>query len=207
MNNKLIDALVEDLQPVKRPSPWAAPRLFLACLLTTLIFAWLMRGNRMLAADPTLTLWSWLKLLPFALGAVACVWLTCDTTIPARRTRRWITTLLIAAVLILISFVTAGLMSPDANVLNPSAFGCVRSIVIFAIPPLAFMLWFARQRATTHPAFAGACAGAAAGLLGSLAYGMSCRIDGLAFISVWYATGILAVATIGSLLGPRILRW
>ncbi|WP_428388603.1 NrsF family protein [Mucisphaera sp.] len=207
MKPDLIDTLVRDLKPVKPAGRQASLRLLITCLLATLLFAWLMRGNRMISGDPSQTVWSWLKLLPFALGAIACMTLATDQTIPGKPSRPGPHITLTLAILLLLGFTAAGFTNPDAQVLIPSAWGCVRSIITFAILPLTLILWFASQRAATQPALAGALAGAAAGLLGALAYGMSCRIDGLAFIGVWYTVAILVTTTLGYLLGARLLRW
>ncbi len=53
----------------------------------------------------------------------------------------------------------------------------------------------------------GAAAGLLAGSLGALVYCLHCPELAAPFLGTWYLLGMLIPALIGSLLGPRLLRW
>jgi hypothetical protein len=80
-------------------------------------------------------------------------------------------------------------------------------IPIFAIIPLAALIWAMRQGAPTDPTRAGAVAGLVAGALGAAAYALFCPDDSLPFIAVWYSAAMLFTTLVGALLGRPLLRW
>jgi hypothetical protein len=54
---------------------------------------------------------------------------------------------------------------------------------------------------------AGAVAGLAAGAFAATVYCLHCQEVSALFVLTWYSLGILLAASVGALLGPRLLRW
>jgi hypothetical protein len=84
---------------------------------------------------------------------------------------------------------------------------CTTMIPVFALGPLALMLWAFRSGAPENPARAGAVAGLIAGGLGAAFYAAHCFDDSPLFVATWYTLAIAFVAGLGALLGSRLLRW
>lgn len=84
---------------------------------------------------------------------------------------------------------------------------CAGSILLMAAPVFVGAMLALRSLAPTRPALAGAAAGALAGGVGAAVYAMHCMELAAPFLAVWYVSGIAAMAVLGALLGPRLLRW
>lgn len=208
MSKDLVDHLVADLTPVDPPRSFAIARLAIIALLVATALAWFILGNRFVDADPTLSSFSWIKLLPFALGVVGFGFLARDISIPGRRPSRAVWVFILAALIGVIGFIVGGWIDDGrTSLLLPFGTKCVRWIVLLSIPGMLLLFGFARRRAVTRPATAGACLGATSGVIGAVVYGMSCSIDRLLFVGVWYVVGIFLVTVLGGVIGARLLRW
>jgi hypothetical protein len=84
---------------------------------------------------------------------------------------------------------------------------CLLCIPLFAVVPFAALIWFLRKGAPTDLKRTGAIAGLVAGALGATAYAFHCPDDSIPFIAVWYGAMVASCASVGALLGPRLLRW
>lgn len=84
---------------------------------------------------------------------------------------------------------------------------CLVCIPLYAAVPFAALIWALRQAAPTDPRRTGAVAGLVAGALGAAAYAFQCPDDSVPFVALWYGGTIALCALVGSLLGPRLLRW
>lgn len=84
---------------------------------------------------------------------------------------------------------------------------CMASIPLFSIPFLAAALLTLRQGATTRPGLAGAVAGLMSAGFGATLYGMHCTDDSPLFVATWYTIAALFVATVGALIGRRVLKF
>jgi hypothetical protein len=80
-------------------------------------------------------------------------------------------------------------------------------IPLFAIGPFGVLIWALRKGAPTNLARTGAMAGLVAGAIGASAYAFGCPVNSIPFIAVWYGAAIAGCAVIGTLVGPRLLRW
>ena len=78
---------------------------------------------------------------------------------------------------------------------------------LIGAPVLVAALAALRSLAPTHLASAGAAAGALAGGAGAAVYALHCPEVGAPFLAVWYVAGIALSTLLGTLLGPRWLRW
>lgn len=84
---------------------------------------------------------------------------------------------------------------------------CVFFIPVLSLAPLLGILWALREGAPSDPGLAGAVAGLAAGAIGGALYAWHCPDDSPLFVATWYTLGILIVASLGYLIGRRLLRW
>jgi hypothetical protein len=84
---------------------------------------------------------------------------------------------------------------------------CLRAILFLSLPAMILTFVFMRKGAPTQPLFAGAVIGMLSASVGALAYTLACRTDGTAFVAIWYAAACAIMATIGAIVGHRVLRW
>ena len=84
---------------------------------------------------------------------------------------------------------------------------CPWLVLGLAMPIFAGLLWSFRRLAPTRLRAAGAAAGLAAGAFAATVYCLHCPEVSAIFVLTWYSLGILLAASLGALLGPRLLRW
>ena len=84
---------------------------------------------------------------------------------------------------------------------------CSRWVATLALPILAGLMIAFRRFAPTRLRLTGAVAGLAAGATAATLYSLHCPEVSAVFVLTWYSLGIAVAATIGGLLGPRLLRW
>jgi hypothetical protein len=120
--------------------------------------------------------------------------------------------LLLAAPMLLILAVALEMMVVPSDLWMPRLIGhnmrfCTTMIPLFALGPLALLLWAFRRGAPDNPARAGAIAGLIAGGIGAAFYAAHCFDDSPLFVATWYTLAIGLVTGLGALLGSRFLRW
>jgi hypothetical protein len=85
---------------------------------------------------------------------------------------------------------------------------CLVAIPLMAVGPLGLMLAALRNTAApSNPAFAGAMAGVAGGMVAAFFYGLHCVDDSPFFVVTWYTLAIGLMAVIGAAIGRRLLAW
>jgi hypothetical protein len=84
---------------------------------------------------------------------------------------------------------------------------CPFRIAMLSVPVFVAVTWALKGLAPTRLSLAGGAAGLASGAIGAVVYTLHCREMGAPFLATWYVLGVLIPAGIGSLLGPRVLRW
>jgi hypothetical protein len=94
-----------------------------------------------------------------------------------------------------------------ALVLGSSWRVCTLSIMLLSIPTFVAVFWAMRGLAPTRLTLAGAGAGLLAGAQAVLVYTLYCSEMAVPFWGIWYVLGMLVTASLGALLGPRLLRW
>jgi len=120
--------------------------------------------------------------------------------------------LLLAAPVLLVLAVALEMMVVPSDLWMPRLIGhnmrfCTTMIPLFALGPLALLLWAFRRGAPENPARAGAMAGLVAGAIGATFYAAHCFDDSPLFVATWYTLAIGAVTGLGAFLGSRFLRW
>jgi len=84
---------------------------------------------------------------------------------------------------------------------------CPWLVLALAMPIFVGLLWSFRQMAPTRLRAAGAAAGLAAGAFAATVYCLHCPEVSAIFVLTWYSLGILLAASLGAVVGPRLLRW
>ena len=84
---------------------------------------------------------------------------------------------------------------------------CPFLVALLSAPVFAAVVWAMKGLAPTRLRLAGAAAGLLSGAVGALVYSVHCPEMEAPFIGFWYLLGTLIPATVGALLGPRLLRW
>ena len=80
--------------------------------------------------------------------------------------------------------------------------GGAASLLVFAM----LVLWL-RRGAPTAPDRAGLVAGVAAGAFGTFAFSLHCPDNDIVHIGIWHSTVVLAMAGLGRITVPRLIRW
>ncbi len=206
----LIDLLARGAGPA--PRAVAARRLSPAAIAGLLLSAW--AAIAVFGAIPSgtySTATPWMKMAYAGAMALAAGWLTARLSRPAAsfvRPRG----AAFAVVLAMAAWGAASLMSIPSGgrlgaVLGHSWFSCPWSVLALSLPALAAALWAVRGLAPTRPRAAGFAAGLMAGSVGAFGYALSCPEASPAFVAVWYTLGIALTGAVGSVLGPKVLRW
>lgn len=84
---------------------------------------------------------------------------------------------------------------------------CSMLVLALSLPIFGGFLWAIRALAPTRLRLAGAMAGLSAGGFAATLYGFACQETSALFVLTWYSLGIVAPMLIGSIIGPRVLRW
>ena len=174
------------------------------------IMAWLLGINPELASDARLPMF-WVRAAFAALLAIASVQLVGRLACPGAAVRvAWgVMALPVIAIWALATIVLIDAAPAERTelVLGSSWRSCPWNIALISLPALVLMLAAVRSLAPTRLRSAGAASGALAGALATLTYTVHCPELAAPFIGVWYVLGIAIPAAIGSLIGPRVLRW
>lgn len=208
----LIDLLANGALPVQgavstRRFGTAIPVAYLGgALLMTAVYG--VRPDLALAAS-TILFWSKLAFpLLVSIGALIAV---ARLARPAAKVGLGWWVMLIPLVLVWIAgawIVTTALpVDREVLLLGESWRSCPFNITLLSLPGFAAVFWAVRGLAPTRPRHAGAAAGLLASSIGTVIYCFHCPEMSPAFWSIWYVLGMLIPATIGALLGPRLLRW
>jgi len=208
----LISQLSQDVPPVPRRA--VGLRLALGILLgalvsaTAVVLALGIRPDLGLAMRGTAFWIKWGYTFSLALAAIV---MTVQLARPDSPRLRW-TWLLAVPVVLLTGLGIAELARTPpalwfAMWLGHSWMVCPWLVLALAMPIFIGLLWSFRRLAPTRLRAAGAAAGLAAGAFAATVYCIHCPEVSAIFVLTWYSLGILLAASIGALLGPRLLRW
>ena len=179
-----------------------------AALAFGILLAWL--GMRPMAAamrDPAF----WMKASYTLAATLAGFWLAARLARPSGRPGpAWVVVASAVSLLAIRALWEMNQAPPEA--MRPLLMGsswnvCSGRILALALPILAVLVVALRQLGPTRLRLAGAAAGLLAGGLAGLVYGFYCQETAAAFVLLWYSLGVAAVAAIGALAGPWLLRW
>ena len=182
-----------------------------AGLLLAVGAMWSVMGPRPDIASAAAIPMFWLKFL-VPLGLAAAFFVACSRlSRPGDRAGgAWKAVTMMLAVLwaaAAISLWAAPTAQRASMVEGTSSWSCVGSIALLAMPLFVCVLLAIRGLAPTRPTWAGAAAGGLAGSVAALVYAVHCNEMTLPFVAVWYMLGIATPAVLGSVIGPKLLRW
>lgn len=84
---------------------------------------------------------------------------------------------------------------------------CMMSALATSLVVGAVLVMWLRRAAPVTPHLAGMLTGVAATALGSLAYGLSCQLDGIIHIGIWHIAPVAIGAVVGRYAVPPLIRW
>lgn len=150
----------------------------------------------------------WTYTVSLGIGAVYAV-SRLARPVPTSLRRLW---LLAIPVLVLAGIGIAELASTPSQEwlamwLSKSWMVCPWLVLALSVPIFAGLLWSFRKLAPTRLRAAGAVAGLAAGAWAATVYCLHCPEVSAIFVLTWYSLGILLATGVGSLIGPRLMRW
>jgi hypothetical protein len=208
----VIDSLVGELKPVPRH---ALARRFVAgvlpALAVSLVLMLAILGLRIDMAEALMLPVFWIKSAYNALLAIAAFLAAYHLARPDGSRGRFFQVAAAIVAIMTVVAVSQLMMSPAETyrslIIGSSALHCPLLIFLFALPVLVGNVWVLRRGAPTDLRLTGFIAGIAAGAAGAWVYSWFCTENGMPFVLIWYSLGILLTGILGSLLGPRLLRW
>ena len=210
--DELVSLLAANAAPVDRNAVARRLGLALACgsLGAALLLAAAL-GVRADLGEMPLSPMFWLKLAFPACLAVAGVAAAARLSRPGMRFDGVWAGLALPVLLVwlmaLEAFVSAAPAQRPALVFGESWASCPFNIAMLSIPAFIAIFWAMKGLAPTRPALAGAGAGLLAGAVGAFVYAFHCTEMTAPFLAIWYLAGMAIPALVGTLLGPRLLRW
>jgi hypothetical protein len=153
----------------------------------------------------------WARLaFPASLGAAALLLLTRLSRPGTTIGKLWAVPAAPVVVVWIAAVAVLCLTSPDARM--PLVMGhtwrtCPFNILLLSVPAFIAVFWAIRGLAPTRLRLAGAAGGLVAGALATMAYCFHCPEMSVAFWAVWYLLGMVLAGVIGSVIGPRVLKW
>lgn len=122
----------------------------------------------------------------------------------------WLATLLPIAAMLLVA-ATLWLATPPHYRLQwdfgTTGWTASAAVVLLSLPSLAAVMHALKRLAPTRLTLTGAAAGLLGGSQGLLVYALYCSETPVPFWSIWHVSAILITAGIGTVCGPRYLRW
>ena len=106
-----------------------------------------------------------------------------------------------------IALIGANTTERESMVFGRTWNSCPFLIATLSVPVFVAITWAMKGLAPTRLGLAGGAVGLASGAIGAIVYSLHCREMGAPFLATWYLLGVLIPAVIGTLLGPRLLRW
>jgi hypothetical protein len=205
---QLIDDLVRDLTPVRRPGRVGYPTALwlLAATVYGLVIVFVtgpVRPGALMDFATHLPYVAETALAVFAIAALAVA--TLRTAIPARLpSQRWLVWLLPLAVWVAVYVVE--LRYPPAYYSSLGGrYECLWQVFLFSLPALALMLWSARRQFPLRPRVTGFLAGAAAAAIPGELMQFGCLYVP-EHILTHHLFPIALTAALGALIGPWALK-
>jgi len=208
----LIRSLAVDLAPVKRNM--VGRRIAFGILggaVVTVVMIMLGLGIRPDLSTAILGSSFWMKwgyTISLGVGAIAA---TIHLSRPDARRVRWPWLLLVPFGLLTILSAGELIRTPRSEWMallqGESWRVCPLLVLLLSIPILLGLLWSFRRLAPTSLRLAGAAAGLASGASAATLYCLHCPEASATFVLVWYTLGMGLAALVGTLIGPRFMRW
>jgi len=207
-HQQLIDLLVGELHPVERPGRIGG-RAMLWLLAATIYGIAILLGTGPLRPGALRDLATHVQFVGEAvLAAVAIAALAVAalrTAIPGElRGTRWLSWLLPLAAWVAL-YVVELRYPPDYVSHLGGRYECAWQVVLFSLPALALMLWYARRQFPLRPRLTGLLAGAAAAAIPGALMQIGCMYVP-SHILAYHIAPIALTAALGAFVGPWALR-
>ncbi len=210
-NEKFLDQLINDLQPVKTFAPPIQTALYwfviAVLIIATLDFFMMpLRADLAQKLSEFSFILQWIFLLLISvLAAMAVSWIGR----PGRPGQK----LLINASFLLMGvfssiFAARGLQMGAHLGCEFGGVRCMAAIIMLSILPAAFFFWQSRRAASVYPGLSGSLIGLASGTIGATALALSCDDDKPFHLLEWHLVfPLLLLCVMGFLAGRKVLRW
>lgn len=208
-NKDLIKQMTDELEPVRAMRPADGLLLVaMALIATVLLVAFvdgLWRDGLTGGASPYFYITNGLLLLLGLASATSVITMATPRVGNRHDGPRWAMAMLgvmPAAAMVALLSASGGESFADDHALQ-----CVSASLLASVASGGVLFAWLKRGAPVSPTAAGLHLGVAAGALGSVAYGLSCTIDGVAHLGLWHVAPVVITGALGRLLGPRLLRW
>jgi hypothetical protein len=211
-SQSMIDALVDDLAPVKvrrvRTDALILGSFALLELALVLGFG-RMRHDLHEAMQGAMFWWKAGSVFAIAIAGFAALLAALDPVATLGGNRRIIIGVGAAA---LLAGVVLGVIAaiPDplmARLDMREGILCIRNALLLALPMLLAIVWVARRAAPTRPRATATVAGIAATAWGAFVFSWSCPHADPLYVITWYGGAVVIGALLARWLLPRALRW
>ena len=208
--NKLIEDLVEELEPVRTLKPKSGLAIVggLTLIAATAVATTLgVRNDLMMGmADEMFFLRSGVLLMLGIATAITVVNMARPGV--GKLSRGWIWALITAGLFPLTAAIMSAINTPPIEALRPME--GLKCLTVSGMAALAIgsglTLWL-RQGAPTSPERAGWLIGIASGALGAAAYNIHCPFNDIYYIGLWFTIPVIVGALMGRLVVPHLIRW
>ena len=211
-NNRLVDQLVSELQPVRRRrASRDAVVLAFICLVELVLFLSLgaMRPDAAAAMELPSFWWKLGSLGVIALVGATVAIMSFDPVRSPRAGLRWLLAILAVSLVAgwLIDASRAGWPTLAARVDWKDGLLCSGKTVILSIPAVIGLGLLMRRGAATDAAGTALPAGIAAAAWGAFVFVFACPYDDPLYIALWYGVGCGLVTALARVLLPPLTRW
>ncbi len=209
---ELIAALADDITAVRRVHPWEGVGLIAAATLVAALAAialfrfWggILTGE----ASPYFWITNGLLLLLGAASTVALAAGALPQVGPRPNAPAWAFAMLgVLPLAAVIQLARASGAHVHEGLADPDAFHCLSSALAAGVVVALAAVLFLRRGAPVALARQGWLTGLAAGSLGTLAYGTTCPIDGIAHLGLWHVLPVPLAALAARVIVPPLIRW
>jgi len=208
--DSLIDALTQDAPLRTRFGPMLALATVVAVAFVAAAFFGMLGFRHDIGTAIATVRFLFKLIFTFALAASA-IGLVSRLARPGRDPGAWGWALAVVPLLLLVALACELMMTPPSlwmsRLIGHNSLHCLSLIPLFAIGPLAALLYALRQGAPARPGLVGVLAGLAASGIAAIFYATNCTDDSPLFVATWYSLATAIVAGIGYLAGSRLLRW
>jgi hypothetical protein len=208
----LIAALADNTVPVRRVHPAEGAALIALATLTAalamiaLFDFW--RGITSGQASPFFWITNSLLLLLGAASTMALVAGALPRVGARPNAPAWTLAMLgVLPLAALIQIAKAPDIHTHSGLADPHAWHCVSAALAAALVVGAAGVLFLRRGAPVAITRQAWLTGLAAGSLGSLAFGMTCPLDGIAHLGIWHTAPVPLAALAARLIVPPLIRW
>lgn len=208
--NPLIDALAEELVPVKPMTMRGGMAAVAVAVAVTLVLVELFHGMWQDAFAGAATPFFWVTN-----GLLAVLGLASATSVvriagPRVGNRHEAPQWALAAVVVLPLAAIAALLlghSDESPLADRYGLECAQLSLAFSLVIAGTLVLWLRRGAPVSLAVAGFHTGLAAGALGAAAYGLSCPLTGETHLGIWHVVPVFAMALAGRFAVPHLVRW